>query len=88
MADNTREELRARVQTLFYRVNPELFIHDEVDEVMTLIQSEITKAQEQLLDELLSKRKVVDVGQGIYDYRDAVLISDIEAKLKAIKEGK
>ena len=86
MADNTREEL-------YRKFAPFGRTKEAGENLVNAIQSEITKAQEQLLDELEAEKKSVSVRSNpmpgsihrSYSY-DAIPLSVIEAKRKELKD--
>lgn len=89
MSDTTREELEDEIKASYYRASGGVHnIADvETERTMKLIQAEITKAQEQLLDELEDESiEEMIVILGHTKMIKKIPFSAIEDKRKELKE--
>lgn len=93
MADTTREIVKNMFASAWqdgvYHKNPKYSRRDALftDKTMDLIQSEITKAKEHLLDELEKDKWFMGTPDGQRG-EHVIFLAAIEAKRKQIKEGK
>lgn len=87
MADPTREEQARSIAEWANAYTNDADITDDLTkDILALIQSEITKAQEQLLDELEATSNNIYYSNPESERKK--IKNFIEAKRKAIKEGK